>query len=43
MDPNLFHIDWDRLFEVLLAIIVLAFFLERAPALLFEHCFIGIE
>jgi uncharacterized membrane protein len=37
MDPNLFHIDWERLFEVLIAIIVLAFLLERALALLFEH------
>jgi hypothetical protein len=36
MDPNLFHLDWDRLFEVLAAVTVLAFFLERALALLFE-------
>ena len=37
MDPNLFRLDWERTFEVLVAIILLAFFLERALALLFEH------
>ena len=37
MDPNLFHIDWDRLAEVLVVVTVLAFFLERALALIFEH------
>ena len=37
MDPNLFHIDMGRLFEVLVAIIVLSFFLERALAIVFEH------
>src|SRR5262245_1250690 len=37
MDPNLFHLDWDRLFEVLVTVIVLSFFLERALALVFEH------
>jgi hypothetical protein len=37
MDPNLFRIDFERAFEVLIAIIVLAFFLERALALIFEH------
>lgn len=37
MDPNLFHLDWDRLMEVLTAIVVLSFILERALALLFEH------
>jgi hypothetical protein len=37
VDPNLFHVDWDRLFEVLIAIIVLSFFVERALALLFEN------
>ena len=36
MDPNLFYIDWERLFEVLVAIVVVAFLLERALALLFE-------
>ena len=37
MDPNLFHLDWERVSEVLAAIVVLAFFVERALALLFEH------
>jgi hypothetical protein len=37
MDPNLFHLDWDRLSEVLTVIVVLAFILERALALLFEQ------
>ena len=37
MDPNLFHIDLERLFEVLVVIIVLSFFLERALAVVFEH------
>ncbi len=36
-DPNLFHIDWNQLTEVLGAIIVLAFFVERALSLVFEH------
>lgn len=37
MDPNLFAIDGERLFEVLIAIVVLSFFVERALALPFEH------
>jgi hypothetical protein len=37
IDPNLFHLDWERLFEVLAAIVVLAFVLERGLALIFEH------
>lgn len=37
MDPNLFHIDWDRTLEVLVAIVVLSFFVERALALVFEN------
>jgi hypothetical protein len=37
MDPNLFHLDWDRLSEILATIVVLAFMLERALALLFEQ------
>ena len=36
MDPNLFHLDWERVGEVLTAIIVLSFVLERALAVLFE-------
>jgi hypothetical protein len=39
MDPNLFHIDWERLGEVLIAIIVLSFLIERALAMLFESRF----
>lgn len=37
MDPNLFRIDWDILFQILITIIVLAFFVERALSLVFEH------
>ncbi len=37
MDPNLYHLDYERLFEVLVTIIVLSFFVERALAVLFEH------
>lgn len=36
MDPNLFHLDWERTFEVLAAIVVLAILVERALAVLFE-------
>ena len=36
MDPNLFHLDWERTFEVLAAIVVLSFILERALAVPFE-------
>jgi len=37
VDPNLFHVDWNRLAEVRVAIIVLSFFVERALALVFEN------
>jgi hypothetical protein len=37
MDPGLFHVDWEQLFEVLAAVVVLAFVVERGLALLFEH------
>lgn len=37
MDPNLFHLDWDRTFEALAGIVVLAFLLERALSLFFEN------
>lgn len=37
MDPNLFAIDGDRLLEVLFALIVLSFFVERALAVLYEN------
>ena len=36
MDPNLFHLDWERTLESLMGIIILSFFVERACALLFE-------
>lgn len=39
MDPNLFHLDWERVGEVLIAIVILAFLLERALAVLFESRF----
>lgn len=37
MDPNLFAIDWERALEVLGAIVLMSFFVERALALLFEN------
>lgn len=37
IDPNAFHLDWERLIEVLAAIVVLAFVLERALSIIFEH------
>jgi hypothetical protein len=37
MDPNLFHLDWERVTEVLVTIVVLSFVIERALAVLFEH------
>lgn len=37
MDPALFRIDWEVLAEVLVAIIVLSFFIERALSIVFEH------
>lgn len=39
MDPNLFFVDWARLTEVLVVIVVLSFFVERALAPLFESKF----
>ena len=36
MDPNLFHLDYERVFEVLIMIVVLSFFIERALAVIFE-------
>ena len=39
MDPNLFFIDYERLLEVLITIVILSFFIERALALLFESRF----
>lgn len=37
MDPSAFRIDWEVLSEVLISIIVLAFFIERALSVIFEH------
>ncbi len=40
-DPNSFHLDWNRAFEALALIILLAFVVERALAMLFEsRCWI---
>ncbi len=36
MDPNLFYLNWDLLFEVFITIIFLSFVIERALALIFE-------
>lgn len=37
MSPDLFHVDYERLVETLIVIVILAFFIERSLALLFEH------
>lgn len=37
MDPNLFAIDWEQLSEVLITIVVLAFFVERFLAIFLEN------
>src|SRR6266436_2775974 len=37
MDPNLFHLDWEQLGEVLATIVVVAFIVERALSLMFEN------
>ena len=36
METDLTTFDWNRTFEALVAIVILAFFIERALALLFE-------
>ena len=36
MDPNLFHLDYERAFEVLMTIVVLAMIIERTLSILFE-------
>jgi len=36
MDPNLFHIDWERTSEVLVALIIFSFLMERALSMIFE-------
>ena len=37
MDPVLFRVDFGVLTEILITIIVFAFFVERALSLVFEH------
>ena len=37
MDPNLFHVDWERTGEALMLIIILALVVERALAVIFEN------
>lgn len=39
MDPNLFFIDWPKLIEVMVMIVVLSFLIERALSPLFESRF----
>ena len=36
MDPNLFHLDWERVGEVLATIVIMSFLVERAFALIYE-------
>ena len=36
MDPNLFFLDYERLFEVLVTITVFSFLVERALSVIFE-------
>lgn len=36
MDPNLFHIDYEKLFEILVTICVLAILVERGLSVIFE-------
>ena len=44
MDPNLFHLDYERLTEVLITIVILSMIVERALCLLFEtKWFIGLS
>lgn len=37
MDPNFFHVDLERSFQAIIAIVLLSMFLERTLALVFEH------
>ena len=39
MDPNLYHLDWERLIEVITAIIIVSILVERALSIVFEHRF----
>ena len=36
MDPNLFYLNYERLFEVLVTIVIFSFFIERALSVVFE-------
>lgn len=36
MDPNLFHLDWDRTSEVLVTVVLLSLIVERSLSVLFE-------
>jgi hypothetical protein len=36
MDPNLFHLDWDRTAEVLATVLLLSLLVERALSPMFE-------
>jgi len=36
LDPNLFHVDWDRVTEMLVAVVILSILLERALSVVFE-------
>ena len=40
MDPNLFHLDWNRVFEALAAVVIISFMAERALSVLFENEFL---
>ena len=37
MDPNLFHLEWERVAEVLAAVVLMSFLLERALSLVFGN------
>jgi len=37
MDPRLFHVDWTQLAEVMTAVVILAFIVERALSIVFEN------
>ncbi len=36
MDPNLFHLDWERAGEVLATVVIMSFMVERGLAVVFE-------
>ena len=42
MEPLLFQLEWDVAFEVLATVVLLAFIVERALALLFENKFYDV-